>query len=126
MKSLKLLGLIAFTLVLLYSCEKDKEENIAQGLLKFKTTMTASDKTVNVFIGDTIEIGDYDLNLKKFKLYLSDITLRRADGSEKEIKDILLADVGDAETGQFSVNIESDDFTEIFIGIRLTSVNRFI
>lgn len=118
MKTLKLATLLFFSTILLYSCEKDEEEK-AQGSLQFKTEMTAGNETNKVFIGDTIEIGNYDFNLKKFKLYLSDITLIRADGSQKEIKDILLADVGDELTGQFTLNLEPDEFTEIYLGFGL-------
>ncbi len=118
MKSLKSYTLIFLSLLLVYSCEKDKPES-DRGLLRFETTMTAGDQATKVSIGDTIEIGNYDLNLKKFKLYLSDITLRRADGTEKEIMDILLADVGDRETGQFTLELPADEFTEIYIGFGL-------
>jgi len=118
MKTLKLATLLFFSALLLYSCEKNKDEK-AQGFLRFKTEMTAGNGASKVFIGDTIEIGNYDFNLKKFKLYLSDITLVRADGSKKEVKDILLADVGDGVTGQFTLDLDSDEFTEIFIGFGL-------
>jgi len=121
MKTLKLSALLFLSLIMGSACEKDKEES-TQGTLTFQTEITVKARTNKVSIGDTIVLGDYDFNLKKFKLYLSNITLLRADGSSKLIKDILLADVGDNVTGQFSLNIEPDEFTAIYFGYGLDSI----
>jgi hypothetical protein len=122
MKSLKI-TLLLFTLIVAFaSCEDDKEEENTNGTLTFRTEITTNSGAQKVMIGDTLVIGDYDFNLKKFKLYLSNITLLRADGSSKIIEDILLADVGDANTGQFSLNLDPDEFTAIYLGYGLDSI----
>tara|TARA_R110002050_G_scaffold48780_1_gene113258 strand:- start:29856 stop:30614 length:759 start_codon:yes stop_codon:yes gene_type:complete len=119
MKTLKISALLILSLFLASACEKDKPEESVQGVLRFKTEMTAGDNSQRVFIGDTIEIGNYDFNLKKFKLYISNITLQRSNGTSLEIKDILLADVGDNVTGQFKLNLDPDEFTGLSLGFGL-------
>tara|TARA_R110001592_G_scaffold162584_2_gene396069 strand:+ start:215516 stop:216274 length:759 start_codon:yes stop_codon:yes gene_type:complete len=119
MKTLKIATLIVLSLILGTACEKDKNEESAKGTLRFKTEMTSGQQGQKFNIGDTIQIGNYDFNLKKFKLYLSNISLIRADSTSLEIKDILLADVGDEITGQFSINIDPDQFTGVYLGFGL-------
>ncbi|MGK0426939.1 MAG: hypothetical protein ACJAUR_001042 [Ulvibacter sp.] len=121
MKLLKITFLLFSLIWGFSSCEDDKEKE-AKGILTFRTEMTTANGAQKVMIGDTIIIGDYDFNLKKFKLYLSNISLIRADGSSIIIEDILLADVGDAATGQFSVSIDPDEFTGVYLGYGLDSM----
>jgi len=119
MKTLKISALIVLSLILGTACEKDNNEESVQGILRFRTEMTSGLQSQKFNIGDTIQIGNYDFNLKKFKLYLSNIRLMRNDSTFLEIRDILLADVGDDITGQFSVNLDPDEFTGLYLGYGL-------
>lgn len=122
MKSLKLSATLLFSLLIFLSCEKDPEENSPKAQLRFKTEMSTKSGSQRVFIGDTIEIGPYEFNLKKFKLYVSNINLNKSDGTSVLLKDILLADVGDNETGEFLADIEEGNYNSVTLSFGLDSI----
>ncbi len=117
----KYLHTVLIVLSLLFiatNCRKSKEEE-KQASLKFSTALAIDQGATTAQIGDTLYMNTgYDFNLKKFKLYLSNITLV-GDKGRVEIKDILLADVGDSETGAFMVDIEADTYRTLELGFGL-------
>lgn len=113
---------ILFLLVLGFlvsNCEDKDQDTPSTGTVNFKTSVLLSDGSQTYQIGDTLRMNTgYDFNLKKFKLYLSHITLIGANG-ETEIEDILLADVGDAATGAFSKTVDAGKYTAVRLGYGL-------
>lgn len=101
------------------NCTNGENSEDPKANVDFKTSILLSDGPEYYQIGDTLRMNTgYDFNLKKFKLYLSNITLISANG-ETEIEDILLADVGDPNTGAFSASVKADNYTAIRFGFGL-------
>ncbi len=87
--------------------------------VNFQTQMMLSSGSETYQIGDTLEMNTgYDFNVKKFKLYLSHVTLI-GDNGETELEDILLADVGDESTGAFSSTVPAGNYTSLRLGFGL-------
>lgn len=102
------------------ACNKDDDsKDTKEGSITFQTKMALSDGGDSYQIGDTLSMNTgYDFNVKKFKLYLSNVTLVGADG-EQEIKDILLADVGDLNTGAFNATVPEGNYSQLRLGFGL-------
>lgn len=91
-----------------------------EATLSFQTKIGLSDSSADFEIGDTLRLSTgYDLNLKKFKLYLSNVRLTNSTGSTVELEDILLADVGDPSTGAFSVKVPLGTYNQLSLGFGL-------
>lgn len=116
LQSLLSLLVIAF---LVSNCQDKDNTDPAEATVNFKTSIHLSDGPEVYQIGDTLRMNTgYDFNLKKFKLYLSRVTLIK-NGEETEIEDILLADVGDANTGSFSARVATGKYSSIRLGFGL-------
>lgn len=108
---------------LIFTQCKEDEPEVQQGEINFTTTVDVVAGQTAASIGDTLVLATgYDFNLKKFKLYLSNITLIDSEGGEHMIEDIMLADVGDPVTGQFKASVEAKTFTAIRYGYGLDSI----
>lgn len=106
-------------LLLLASCEEENKDSL-KGTVFFQTKIGLSDHSGDFVIGDTLRLSTgYDFNLKKFKLYLSHITLSNEAGEQVELEDILLADVGDANTGGFTALVPSANYNRLSLGFGL-------
>jgi hypothetical protein len=107
------------------ACKEDPDNAVdtETATLEFKTVLDLDQLGSEIKVGDTITMSsNRDFNVKKFKLYLSNICLKNEAGEEKEIYDILLADVGDPVTGGFTVNIPAGTYTGIKLGLGLDSL----
>ena len=112
--------LVLLILVFIVSNCKDEPEDNSVGSLNFQTSLYLSDGST-YSIGDTLRMNTgYDFNLKKFKLYLSDITLISGN-TETKIQDVFLADVGDPSTGSFSQQIPAGDYSQLRLGFGLNA-----
>ncbi len=122
MKKFFNITLVALSLAFIVSnCRRDVEDE-KEATLKFSTALAIDQGATQVGIGDTLIMNTgYDFNLKKFKLYLSNITLI-GDNADPEIKDVLLADVGDPQTGAFSVKIKPGNYSSVRLGIGLDPI----
>ncbi len=123
MKRVLNISLILLSLVFIVSnCRRTEEgpaDNSAE--VSFTTSIGIDGGTTIAKIGDTLSLNTgYDFNLKKFKLYLSNITLVGSGGTEDQvIEDILLADVGDEETGAFTANADPGNYRAVRLGFGL-------
>ncbi len=81
--------------------------------------MLLSNSSAEFQVGDTLRMNTgYDFNVKKFKLYVSNIYLTGSNG-DVELEDILLADVGDLSTGGFSKSIPNGTYTKLKLAFGL-------
>lgn len=118
LQSLLLLLVIAFLAV---NCKKSSDSNVEAETanIQFNTKMALSNSSDEFQIGDTLYMNTgYDFNVKKFKLYLSHITLEGDNGSV-ELEDILLADVGDPTTGSFNSSVAVGNYQSLHLGFGL-------
>ena len=119
MKSLKPTLLLLILALSFSQCRKDR--NSAKANIQFETALAINNGATSVSIGDTLVMNTgYDFNLKKFKLYLSNITLIGAE--DQVIRKIFLADVGDPLSGQFSKEIEIGNCSAVRLGFGLDPI----
>ncbi|QNR23799.1 MbnP family protein [Croceimicrobium hydrocarbonivorans] len=117
-KTILTLLVLAFIIT---NCKDDEDgKTTPAATVNFQTEIVLSDGgSTKYHIGDTLRMSTgYDFNLKKFKLYLSHITLVSAS-SETEMEDILLADVGNSNTGAFSARVKPGTYTSLRLGFGL-------
>lgn len=122
MKRIFNIGLIILSLAFIVSNCRKSDDSEKEATLKFSTALAIDQGATTVTIGDTLVMNTgYDFNLKKFKLYLSNITLLGAN-NDPEIMDIILADVGDSETGAFTVKVKPGNYSSVRLGIGLDPI----
>lgn len=117
MKKINFLGILA--LVFLFStCEKDPP--IEPTKLKFIVTMSDGQKSVGQ--NEDISLSNnQDLNISLFRLYFSNITLFK-EGSEVEIKDVVLLDPGIDGENSFTVEMDEGTFSAIRFGLGVNAL----
>lgn len=111
------LSTIAF--LTLSSCEDDSE-----GLTENITVDLQIDLINNgqpVALNDTVLVGDYEMALKKFKLYLSKLELTDQDGKRVRFEEVALLDLSEPNSFNIRAEVPNRAYTEFHYGLGLDS-----
>ncbi len=105
-------------------CQKEEDPQQTEdprASLAFETVLLNQGQ--EIAIGDTLMLSNGHLfNLKKFKLYLSHITLIDEVGRREQLREVVLVDVGDENTGAFNLRLPKAKYASMEMGLGLDSV----
>jgi hypothetical protein len=115
-----MLILLVFTVA---SCREEDDSNKGNNskTVEINTVLESNGQPIN--IGETITLSNgRDFRLTKFRIYLSNINLVKANGDKTPITEVALTDVGDESTGSFSTAIEAGNYNSVEIDLGLNPV----
>lgn len=120
-KTIVLSALFSLSVLGLVGCKEDVKETLQRNLT-LKVSMVANDKAVALY--DTTDLNNtYDLYVSSFKLYLSQLTLIRDDGSENMVKDVALVYPGsDMGADEFTITLPAESYSKLRLGFGVDSV----
>jgi hypothetical protein len=117
---LKVLVALSFLILLVGSCKDDTDDSgtvYTEGNLTLRLGMNAAGEAVA--LNEELTISDYKLNLQKVRLYISNISGIKADGTEVPFGDVALLDLDEPAGSQLVVPV--GDYTGIKFGLGLDS-----
>lgn len=126
MGSFKTVKLALFGLLLVALGCKEEDKNGSENgdddiKVHFKTAL--QNRGTPLSIGDTVTMQDGTIfNVKKFKLYLSHLSLVSASGDTVLLNEVLLADVGDPATGAFRTTVPAANYVAVLVNFGLDPI----
>lgn len=119
MKIIKHISLFSVALALFASCKEDVKETETPN----KTTtlkVVVLDNGTQVQHGDHSDLSTgFDFELNMFKLYLSNITFIKSDGTEVLAKNVAIVNIGDDTEDEITLSIPYGEYSSVRMGYGL-------